>query len=74
MRKFAIFLHKSSSGMIIAKIVEKPPKIGSKIANSQGRIVGMLTDIIGPVKSPYAVIKPLSSSLTLNPLEELYIR
>lgn len=74
MRKFAVFLHRSQSGMIIAKIVEKPPRIGSKVVNSRGRTIGILTDIIGPVKGPYAVIRPLSNSPGLSRFDELYVR
>lgn len=74
MRKFAIFLHKSSSGMLIARLLDKPPKTGLRVINSQGRVVGIVADIIGPVKNPYVVIKPYSDSTELSSFEELYIR
>ncbi len=74
MRKFAIFLHKSSSGMLIARLLDKPPKAGLKVINSQGKVVGVVADIIGPVKNPYVVIKPYGNVMELSSFEELYIR
>jgi RNA-binding protein len=36
---------------------ESPPKIGCEIADESLTVVGKIFDIIGPVSSPYAVIK-----------------
>ncbi|MCL4430378.1 MAG: Gar1/Naf1 family protein [Candidatus Bathyarchaeota archaeon] len=47
----------SPSGNAIVK-AENPPKIGSEVADENLNVIGKVFDIIGPVSSPYAVIKP----------------
>ncbi len=37
---------------------ENTPKIGSAVVDENLKIVGKIFDIIGPVSSPYAVVKP----------------
>ncbi|MCS7122106.1 MAG: Gar1/Naf1 family protein [Archaeoglobaceae archaeon] len=51
--------HISKSGMIVVQL--KPssvPKIGDKVVTKKMEPVGVIQDIIGPVSSPYALIKP----------------
>ena len=38
--------------------VEKPPKTGAAVVDESLRVVGRIFDIIGPVSSPYVVIRP----------------
>ncbi|MCL1978296.1 MAG: Gar1/Naf1 family protein [Candidatus Bathyarchaeota archaeon] len=45
-----------SSSLIIK--IESLPKIGCEVADESLTVVGKVFDIIGPVSSPYAVIKP----------------
>ncbi len=45
-----------SSSLIIK--TENPPKIGSEVVDESLNVVGKIFDIIGPVSSPYAVIRP----------------
>ncbi len=47
----------SPSGNVIVK-AENPPKIGSEVVDENLVVVGRVFDVIGPVSSPYAVIKP----------------
>ena len=47
----------SPSGNAILK-AENPPKIGSEVVDENLNVVGKIFDVIGPVSSPYAVIKP----------------
>ena len=42
---------------IVLKI-EKPPKLGAAVIDENLKVVGRIFDIIGPVSSPYAVVKP----------------
>ncbi|MEM4032842.1 MAG: Gar1/Naf1 family protein, partial [Zestosphaera sp.] len=73
--KLGYYLHKTPSGKLIVKISGKnPPKLGSKVVDSRGNLLGIVTDVIGPVSSPYAVIKPLTTNLSLSQLEEVYIK
>ena len=44
------------SQSLVVKI-DKPPKLGSAVIDENLKIVGKVFDIIGPVSSPYAVIK-----------------
>jgi RNA-binding protein len=45
-----------SKNMIVKS--EQAPRIGSEVIDENLNIVGKVFDIIGPVSSPYAVIKP----------------
>ncbi len=76
MRKLGHFSHRSASGRLVVKISEhvRPPKLGVKVFTSDGRVVGLLVDVIGPTKNPYAIIKPLTSDTLLEPFEAVYSR
>jgi RNA-binding protein len=37
---------------------ENAPKIGSSVVDENLKIVGKVFDVIGPVTSPYAVVRP----------------
>jgi RNA-binding protein len=49
-------LHVTPSQNIVVK-ADKTPKIGSAVVNEDLNIVGKVFDVIGPVSSPYAVVK-----------------
>ena len=38
--------------------IDKPPKMGASVIDEKLNVIGRVFDIIGPVSSPYAVIKP----------------
>ena len=42
---------------IVVKL-DKTPKIGASVVDENLKTVGKVFDIIGPVSSPYAVVKP----------------
>jgi RNA-binding protein len=44
------------SQSVVVKI-DKTPPIGSTVINEKLKVVGKVFDIIGPVSSPYAVVK-----------------
>ncbi len=50
-------LHVSSSRNLVVKI-ENLPKIGQPVVDESLRKVGRVFDIIGPVGSPYASVRP----------------
>jgi RNA-binding protein len=50
-------LHVTPSQNIVVK-TDKTPKIGSAVVDENFKVVGKIFDLIGPVPSPYAVIKP----------------
>lgn len=75
MRRLGYFIHKTSSGRLLVKLVStKPPKLGSKVTNSRGELVGTVIDVIGPVRSPYAVVKLSRQDAVVREFEELFIR
>lgn len=45
------------SQSIVVKI-DKPPKMGCAVIDENLKVIGRIFDIIGPVSSPYAVVKP----------------
>lgn len=50
-------LNESPSQNIVVKAA-KNPKIGSTVVDENLKVVGKVFDVIGPVSSPYAVVKP----------------
>ncbi|RLF08313.1 MAG: hypothetical protein DRJ60_00665 [Thermoprotei archaeon] len=69
-------LHLSKSNMLIVRGTRKVPKIGDPVYDNKSRTIGIIYDIIGPVSSPYIVIKP-SSDLTphdLRRLKKVYVK
>jgi RNA-binding protein len=42
---------------IVVKL-DKAPKLGAAVIDENLSVVGRIFDIIGPVSSPYAVVKP----------------
>ena len=45
------------SQSVVIKI-DKPLKLGTAVVDESLKVVGKVFDIIGPVSSPYAVIRP----------------
>jgi RNA-binding protein len=50
-------LHVTPSQNIVVK-TDKTPKIGSTVVDENLKVVGKIFDLIGPVPSPYVVVKP----------------
>ncbi len=57
MQRLGRVLNVTPSQNIVVK-TENTPKIGSAVVDENLKIVGKIFDIIGPVSSPYAVVKP----------------
>jgi RNA-binding protein len=49
-------LHVTPSQNVVVK-ADKTPKIGSAVVDENLKVVGKVFDVIGPVRSPYVVIK-----------------
>jgi RNA-binding protein len=60
------------SKSIIIK-TEKAPKIGSEVVDENLKVVGKIFDIIGPVSSPYAVVKPTVKEPSVLANKPLYL-
>ena len=57
MQRLGHVLHISSSRSLILK-AEAIPKIGDKVVDEYLKFVGTVSDVFGPVSSPYAAVKP----------------
>ena len=65
MQRLGRVLHISPSRNIIIK-VETVPRVGETVVDENLRCVGKILDVLGPVSSPYASIKP-----TIREIEKL---
>ena len=57
MQRLGKVLHVTPSQNLVVK-ADKPPKIGSAVVDEKLKVIGKIFDVIGPVPSPYAVVKP----------------
>ena len=57
MQRLGRILNVTPSQNIVVK-TEKTPKIGSTVIDENLKVVGKVFDIIGPVSSPYVIVKP----------------
>jgi RNA-binding protein len=53
--------------------IDKPPKMGVAVIDENLNTVGRIFDIIGPVSSPYAVIKPSTKDPENLVSKQLYV-
>jgi len=57
LQRLGLILHMSPSRNMIMK-VENIPRIGDTVVDENLKPVGKVFDILGPVSSPYAAIRP----------------
>jgi RNA-binding protein len=65
-------LNVTPSQNIVVK-TERTPKIGLTVVDENLKVIGKIFDIIGPVSSPYAVIKPAVKEPERIANKQLYI-
>ena len=65
-------LHVTPSNNIVVK-VDKTPKIGATVINEKLKVIGKVFDVIGPVSSPYVVVKPTIESPEKIEAKQLYV-
>lgn len=58
MQRLGLILHMSPNRNIIVRL-ENIPRIGETVVDENLKSIGRVFDILGPVASPYAVIKPV---------------
>uniref|UniRef100_A0A7C3MA47 H/ACA RNA-protein complex protein Gar1 n=1 Tax=Archaeoglobus fulgidus TaxID=2234 RepID=A0A7C3MA47_ARCFL len=64
--------HMSKTGMLVVALNPACiPKIGDKVVTRRNEHIGFVADIIGPVSSPYALVKPKDTEKIV--LEELFV-
>jgi RNA-binding protein len=57
LQRLGLILHLSPSRNIIVK-VENIPRIGETVVDENLKPIGKIFDILGPVSSPYAAVRP----------------
>ena len=57
MQKLGRVINLTPSQNLVVK-TEKAPKIGSPVVDESLKTIGKVFDVIGPVTSPYAVVRP----------------
>jgi RNA-binding protein len=65
-------LNVTPSQSVIVKI-DKPLKIGTTVIDENLKVIGRIFDIIGPVSSPYAVVKPSVKNAEKLENKQLYV-
>ncbi len=65
MRRLGEVYRVARNKYIVVKIddPERLPRLGVKVFDEYRREIGRLLDIIGPVKQPYAVVKPVDENV-----------
>jgi RNA-binding protein len=76
LRRLGTVLHTTPNGYIVVKIDDPDniPPLNVRVYDRDLRSVGVLLDIIGPVKEPYAVIKPATKETKLPSGEVVYYK
>jgi RNA-binding protein len=65
-------LHVTPSQNVVVK-ADKTPKIGSAVVDERLKVVGKVFDVIGPVPSPYVVVKPAIKEPERLTTKQLYL-
>ena len=65
-------LHVTPSQNIVVK-TDNAPKIGSAVVDESLKVVGKIFDVIGPVSSPYVVVKPAIKEFEKLTSKQLYV-
>ncbi|RLG78032.1 MAG: hypothetical protein DRO12_00520 [Thermoprotei archaeon] len=78
MRKLGAVLHITPSNLVVVKCTnpKEIPPLGAHVMGADGEVIGRVVDIIGPISSPYIIVKPLSPSKlnAVHPSTVLYYR
>jgi RNA-binding protein len=74
LRRAGVVNHISGTGFIVVKAnPDSLPKIGAEVVNRRTERIGLVYDIIGPVRSPFLLIKPRKKGLKNLVSEELFV-
>jgi len=61
LRRLGKVLHLSKSGNLLLRLEQYPvPIIGAPVCDYKLRNIGVVNNILGPVKAPYVSVKPVS--------------
>ncbi|RLI78539.1 hypothetical protein DRP07_10965 [Archaeoglobales archaeon] len=74
LRKAGIVKHVTSRFVVVSANPEALPKVGSQIFTKRMEKIGVVYDIIGPVKSPFLLIKPGKGAKLNLSSEKLFVK
>jgi RNA-binding protein len=77
LREAGTFIHVSGTGFVVVRAnPDSLPPIGAEVVTRKMERVGNVYDIIGPVKSPFVLVKPVKGIKVLNNLssEKLFVK
>ena len=72
MQRLGRVINVTPSQNLVIKI-EKAPKIGAAVIDESLKTIGKVFDIIGPVTSPYAVVRPAVREIEKLAGKQLYL-
>ena len=72
MQKLGRVINLTPSRNLVVK-TEKAPKIGSAVVDESLKTIGKVFDVIGPVASPYAVVRPVVKEPEKLANKQLYL-
>ena len=77
LKRLGTVLHTTPNGYIVARLEREDnsvPPLNTVVYDEDMNRVGILLDIIGPITSPYVVIKPSSREVRVSEGTRLYYR
>jgi len=72
MKRIGVALHYSRMGNLVVRLIEVPP-LYINVYTYTMKKVGVLYDVIGNVKNPYGLVKPLAKDESIIG-QSLYVR
>lgn len=72
MQRLGRVINVTPSQNLVIKI-EKTPKIGAAVVDENLKTIGKVFDIIGPVTSPYSVVRPAVREIEKLAGKQLYL-
>ena len=72
MQRLGRVINVTPSQSLVVK-AEQTPKIGSSVVDESLKTVGSVFDVIGPVTSPYAVVRPAVKEPAKLANKQLYL-
>jgi RNA-binding protein len=73
LREAGIVRNITNRFVVVRANAQSLPKVGSQVLNKRMENVGFIYDVIGPVKSPFLLIKP-EKGVKLNIAEKLFVK
>jgi RNA-binding protein len=71
MQKVGKVLHSRPRGLVVQ--LATMPRLGVEVMNKEGERIGKVLDIIGPVKGPYALVRPFQTAPSSLVDKNLYL-